>query len=111
MAKPRILNIIIMECAPGDEAEFNKWYNDSHIPMLLDIGGFQKVTRYRIKTNAKEKPRFAAVYEFDNQEALDAFEQNPRLKDAMEDMNQAQQRLSFDLQTVLLCEPIKAWEK
>jgi uncharacterized protein (TIGR02118 family) len=111
MAKPRILNIIIMECDMRDEAEFNKWYNDTHIPMLLEIDGVQKVTRYHIKTDAGEKPRYAAVYEYDSREALDAFELNPKLKAGIEDMNQAQQRLSFGLKSVLLCEPIKTWEK
>ena len=39
MAKARYLNIVGTECVAKDEAKFNKWYNEVHIPMLLKYKG------------------------------------------------------------------------
>jgi hypothetical protein len=34
MTKARIINMVYTECSADVEADFNKWYNEVHVPML-----------------------------------------------------------------------------
>jgi hypothetical protein len=56
------------------EAEFNKWYNEVHIPELVGLPGFESATRYRVSSQGlpqKETPefRYVAVYEIADMDA------------------------------------------
>ena len=56
MAKTGFIHIVGTSLKPGTppevEEEFNKWYNEVHVPMLLTIKGLTGVTRYKIKPTA-----------------------------------------------------------
>ena len=56
------------------EAEFNKWYNEVHIPELVGFAGFESATRYRVSAQGlpqKDPPefRYVAVYEIADMDA------------------------------------------
>jgi heme-degrading monooxygenase HmoA len=67
------LLIVQMDMAEEKEEEFNKWYNEKHIPEILRVKGFVSGKRYKA---AKGSPKYLAVYEFENAEVI---------KDAMKD--------------------------
>ena len=48
MADKPVINIVGTRCQPDDDAKFNKWYNEVHIPMLLKCKELKGVTRYKI---------------------------------------------------------------
>jgi uncharacterized protein (TIGR02118 family) len=111
MAKARILSIVATECSPEDDAKFNKWYNEVHIPMLFKNKDLKKVARYKVTIEKGEKPRYLAVYEFDTKEALSALTASPEFKAAIEEMQETQQNCKFEIKSATTCEPIKTWEK
>lgn len=111
MAKARILNIISTECPPENDAKFNKWYDEVHIPMLFKYKGMKKVTRYRILEEKAEKPKYVAIYEYDTKEALNTLTASPEFKAAIAEMQDTQKGLKFDIRWAMSCEPIKTWER
>jgi len=110
MAKARILNIVSTECAAKNDAKFNKWYNEVHIPMLMKYKGIKKVARYRMNVEKGNKPTYLAIYEYDSKEALDAMPQSAEFKAAIEEMQGTWKGEMFDIKWAASYEPIKTWE-
>ena len=52
---------------PKHEEEFNAWYNTEHLPELLTLPGFLDAARY---VATKGGPKYLAVYELTNVEAV-----------------------------------------
>jgi len=50
---------------PSREAEFNDWYNNTHIPDIQETKGFVKATRYEILEPSQDKGKYVAVYEIE----------------------------------------------
>jgi len=48
---------------PAREAEFNKWYDKTHLPDVLETPGFVRATRYENTQPAEGKAKFFATYE------------------------------------------------
>jgi hypothetical protein len=75
----RHLLLIETNCQPGTDVEFNRWYDEIHIPELLQIDGFVRATRYGVADaqmgRSVPDQRYLALYEIDAesaQAALDA---------------------------------------
>jgi hypothetical protein len=48
----------------GDEANYNKWYNEQHIPDVCNVPGFTGAQRF--KRSGDEGPaQYLAIYEMD----------------------------------------------
>jgi len=73
MAKAIVL--VFTDCAdPAREAEFNEWYNSTHIPDMLQAEGFVAATRYQLLGNpGPGQGKFLAVYEVEADELGKAF--------------------------------------
>lgn len=110
MAKTRVLNIVATECAAKDDANFNNWYNEVHIPLLMKYKGIKKVTRYRILDEKTKKSRYIAIYEFETKKDLDGLPASPEFKTAIEEMQSTWQGETFKIKWAVSCEPLKAWE-
>src|SRR5690349_2005809 len=41
--------VVMMEVAPEHEAEFNRWYNDEHLPERLEIPGYVSARRFKLE--------------------------------------------------------------
>ncbi len=56
---------------PEQEKQFHDWYNNFHLPDVLETPCFYKATRYELTEPVPGKGKFLAVYEFesDNLEA------------------------------------------
>ncbi|OGO00393.1 MAG: hypothetical protein A2Y58_05840 [Chloroflexi bacterium RBG_13_51_52] len=111
MAQTRILNIVATECAPKNNAKFNKWYDEVHIPMLMKYKGIKKVTRYKMLENKDKKPKYLAVYEFDTKKDLDELSKSPEFKAAIEEMQGTWKGEMFDIKWAVSAEPLKTWER
>ncbi len=111
MAKARVLNIVATECKAKDNAKFNKWYNEVHIPMFLKYKGLKKVTRYKIIDEDSRKRKYIAIYEYDTKEDLDKLNASPEFKAAIEEMQETWKGNMPDIKWAISCEPIKAWEQ
>jgi hypothetical protein len=63
--------LVYADIDPVYEDEFNAWYNTEHLPELLSLPGFLDAARY---VAYKGVPKYLAVYELENAEALKSAE-------------------------------------
>ena len=81
--------IVGTECPAGiSEEEWNKWYSEHHVRLVLKFKGVRKADRYkRIGTDRGEYnyPTYLAVYEFDNLQALEEYNASPESDTVGED--------------------------
>jgi uncharacterized protein (TIGR02118 family) len=87
MAKKHVINIVTTQCPPEDDARFNKWYNEVHIPMLMKYKGVKRVARYKVLDD--KGPQYMAVYHFESMQDFQDFGKSPEFKAAIEEMNQS----------------------
>jgi len=62
-SKKHILLIVRIDVEPEVEEEFNRWYNEEHIPTLLKVPG---VLWARRAINTGKGSKYIAVYEHEN---------------------------------------------
>ena len=59
--------LVLSDCKDtADEDEFNRWYEDVHIPDILDTGAFHTAYRYQSLDLQATKAKYLAIYETDN---------------------------------------------
>ena len=61
-----------VDIAPVVETEWNRWYDEIHVPEILKVPGFLTARRYRAIEGA---PKYMALYEMEDVQAFysDAF--------------------------------------
>jgi heme-degrading monooxygenase HmoA len=68
----RGLLIVMASIAAEKEEAFNRWYNEDHLPKVLErMPGVLSGRRYKIM-EGEEKYQFMVMYEFESYEALEA---------------------------------------
>ncbi len=66
--KGNAILLVMMDIAPeADEAEFNRWYNEEHVPERLGIPGFISGRRFRA---VEGSPRYMALFELESPAAV-----------------------------------------
>jgi hypothetical protein len=68
--------IVLANHAPGREAEFNRWYDEVHVPEVLAVGPIVACQRFKV-SDAQAMPQthsYVAIYEYEGtaKEAVDA---------------------------------------
>ena len=110
MAKANLINVVATECAAGKEEFFNKWYNETHIPMLMKYKGIKKVTRYKLTGEVQGQAKYLAIYEFADKQTMDHMHHTKEFAAAMEEMQGTWKGDNF-LKWAAPYEPIKSWEQ
>jgi len=64
---PATILLTSVDIAPGAEEEFNRWYNEQHLPQVMACPGFRSAARYECTLG---EPRYIAVYELESEQAL-----------------------------------------
>jgi hypothetical protein len=54
-----LINVISVDIASAHAAAFNRWYNETHVPEILDCPGWAGARRYE---SLDGDPRFLAIY-------------------------------------------------
>jgi hypothetical protein len=69
MAKTRGTGLLMVwtDIDPEFEAEFNNWYDEEHLPRLLEVPGFLSAGRY---VAVKGAPKYLAMYELEDHNVL-----------------------------------------
>ena len=65
--KGKALLLVMMEIDPEYEDDFNRWYNEEHLPERLSVPGFVSARRFRA---VEGSPRYLALYELESPEVL-----------------------------------------
>ena len=108
---PQFINIVGTRCHPDDEAKFNKWYDEVHIPLLLKFKGLKKVTRYKAAAEAKEYPKYLTIYEFNSKADYEAYQKSQELAAARVEMAETWKTRPFEMVWRVQFESLKAWKK
>ena len=73
--------VVLSNCdAAADEDEFNRWYEDVHIPDILDVGAFHTAYRYESLDPEATKAKYLAIYETDNSDPAKAREEHGKAR-------------------------------
>lgn len=106
-----VIEVVGAESPQKDEAGWNQWYNDVHVPGVLKLGA-RRATRYRrldITADAASYPRYGAIYEFESVPAAQKFVTQPDRWAWIDDGMQKYKSVGTSLRWLALYEPIKAW--
>lgn len=76
-SEKHILLIVRTDVLPEMEEEFNRWYNEEHIPRLLKVPGVLWAKRGK---NTGEGQKYIAFYEHESAEV----QKSPAYRDALE---------------------------
>ena len=63
----KALLLVMTDIDPSVEVEFNRWYDEEHVPERLSLPGFLSARRFRAVEGA---PRYLALYHLASAEAL-----------------------------------------
>lgn len=63
------------------EAAFNKWYNEEHVPQVLRYNGAVSGKRYKKLVGPDDKWQYMAVYEFASEKVFEEFQKSGHLKE------------------------------
>jgi len=68
---PKYNFIVFTNPSEGQEDEFNRWYDDVHVPEVIATPGFTGASRFRLATPGVENPefRYLAIYEIETDDA------------------------------------------
>ena len=85
----RWINIVESNCKDASrEEEFNDWYDNIHLPDVLETPGFVAATRYVIREPQDGRGKYIAVYEIET----DDFEQTMEVRGKLREAQNAQGR-------------------
>lgn len=62
------LLLVMMDIDPAHEDEFNRWYDEEHVPERLHCPGFRSGRRF---VSVEGEPKYLAIYELDDPEVLE----------------------------------------
>ena len=81
---PVTIFVVRASIAKDKEAEFNIWYNEEHVPQVLQYNGAVSARRYK-QILGDDKLEYMAVYEFASEEVFRRFMASDHLKTLIED--------------------------
>ncbi len=74
-----IIRLVISQVNPEIEKEWIRWFNDTHIPMLLKFKWLRGAASYKLtsETEPSGYSEYMLILEFDNQEGFEAYQASP----------------------------------
>lgn len=61
--RPEWINVVTVDIDPPHAEDFNRWYNDVHVPEILSCPGWRAARRYECLDG---EPRFLAIYDLED---------------------------------------------
>ena len=107
----QVMVIVANEPNLEKETEYNEWYNQKHVPMLLAFRGMKKAARYHLIGDNRECSKYISIYEFDTAEDLQAFPRSPEFAAAVKDFDEKWKDGGFQRKWGAGYELIQSWEK
>ena len=60
---------------PSRKQDFNDWYNNIHIPDMLELSAVSRSTRYEIKDPVDDEGKYLAIYEIESENFEETMDQ------------------------------------
>ena len=111
MEEKPIIHIVAIQCEPGIDKKFNKWYDEIHVPMIFKFKGMKEATRYKIVTDAGEYTNYLAIYKFESQSSFNAYENSPELAAARAESRETWKEGGRETKWRVQYELLETWEK
>jgi antibiotic biosynthesis monooxygenase (ABM) superfamily enzyme len=114
METQHVINIAGTTCPPKSEGEFNKWYDEKHIPLNMKFNGLMEATRYQLVRFTdtavfKNYPRYMTPYKFKDLATFKAWNTSPELAKATEGASELWAKWGVDFIWRVQYEHIKSW--
>ena len=114
-----VIYFVLTQCPANQEDKFNRWYENTHIPMLLKSEHVSGATRYKIApmtdrfepATGEEPPSYMAIYEYKNQQAFEAWNASAEVAAAREERQESWGEKGFTVLSRGVCEPLRTWRK
>ena len=85
MYQSSVILVIGTDCTdPGKNEEFSRWYSEIHIPEVLQVPGMLSATRFENAEGNEGYPKFLAIYQLENEEAVRTFKSHRKKQQAGE---------------------------
>ncbi len=111
MGKTPVIIILGIRCQPEVEKKFNKWYDQTHAPMLLECKALREIKHYKILKADEGYPNYLSIGVFDNQEALTTYINSPQRAAAIKEMEETWRGGGCEIVWRVQYEAIKTWRK
>jgi len=113
MVKKWTIYLAGIQCSPGLDDKFNKWYNETHIPLLFKSEHVMSVTRYKLVPVIKgqNNPMYLTTYDFKDKKGVEAWFASPFMAAAVADTKKTWAEEGFDAPWQAVYEPITTWRK
>jgi hypothetical protein len=105
------LSIVATECRPQNDTQFNKWYNEVHLPLFMKYHGLKKAARFKKLDPDGPIPTYLAFYHYATQEDMNAISSSPEFGAAIKDMLDTWKDNEFETKWAASYEKIKEWLK
>jgi hypothetical protein len=106
-----IIQIVAAESNPEKEAEFDRWYTEEHVPMLMGSKSLKQAARYRRIGDDASVSKFMTVYEFESKEAMEEFHKSSAFADAIKDYENKKEEVGFILRWAASYELIRSYKR
>ena len=97
MEPKSVIHVVVTQCSPEVEEEYNAWMDDTHVPMLLEFKGLKGVAKYKLVSETHpyvpgslvDAPggysEHMLILEFASRQDFEAYETSPELAAALEE--------------------------
>ncbi len=114
MEAKQVINIAGTICPPKNDKEFNKWYDEKHIPLNMKFKDLIDVTRYRLvkasdTTAFKKYPQYMTPYRFRDMATFERWNKSPELAAASEGAPEFFQRAGIELVWRVQYQVMQTW--
>jgi len=111
MESNSVINILGAQCPPEVAERLNKWLGEVHFPMLLRFKGLNRISHYQKTEDNNEYPNYLTVFEFDNQQAFEAYEVSPELAEARKDSRETWPNGAGEIKWRVQYKCLGTWQK
>ncbi len=98
---PKVLLQVPAKVTTEAEEAYNAWYNDEHVPKVLEISGALSARRYKRITGEGEYD-YLTTYEFPDEETFKRFEKSAGIQELFADYDEAWEGASVRIRAAYL---------
>jgi hypothetical protein len=111
MKNRSIMHVVGTECPPERQEEFDRWYNETHIPDVLKFKKLRGVIRMKNLHPGTEYPVFLTIYQFDNEKDYEEYIQSPERAAAGGEWMRVQRELGATRKWSVQYEVTRSWQQ
>ncbi len=105
------LHMVGINCPPELDEKFNKWYNETHVPMLMKSKAVKRAYRGKITRPVGDLPQYLAIYEFDSRADYESWIKSPEMVACLKEADQTWKEKKYDRRFFVQYEVLKDWQE